>query len=117
MGHVIRELNFEGRAGLTFGASATEDLNIEYNLGGWKIKMLGKAYRKIVSRYNLANRGQFRVSLRTSPDAKRFSRSKETVSLTREWPIVTRSKNSGPRTNRCTLPTNPARLGGPDSSP
>lgn len=80
MGHVIRELNFEGRAGLTFGASATEDLNIEYNLGGWKIKMLGKAYRKIVSRYNLANRGQFRVSLRTSPDAKRFSRSAEKLS-------------------------------------
>ena len=67
MGHVIRELNFEGRAGLTFGASATEDLNIEYNLGGWKIKMLGKAYRKIVSRYNLANRGQFRVSFGVVP--------------------------------------------------
>lgn len=68
MGHVIRELNFEGRAGLTFGASATEDLNIEYNLGGWKIKMLGKAYRKIVSRYNLANRGQFRQKFGTEDE-------------------------------------------------
>jgi hypothetical protein len=70
MGHVIRELNFEGRAGLTFGASATEDLNIEYNLGGWKIKMLGKAYRKIVSRYHLANRGQFRVSCGDPPESE-----------------------------------------------
>jgi len=54
-------MQFEGKNNLTFGASAQEDLQIEYNLGGWKIKMLGKAYRKIVSKYGLANRGQFRV--------------------------------------------------------
>lgn len=59
---MIHEMQFEGKNNLTFGASAEEDLDIEYNLGGWKIRMLGKAYRKIVSKYGLANRGQFRVS-------------------------------------------------------
>lgn len=62
LGHVIREMQFEGRNALTFGASATSEIHPEYNLGGWKIRMLGKAYKKIVTRYGLANRGQFRVS-------------------------------------------------------
>jgi hypothetical protein len=62
LAHVVREMQFEGKNNLTFGASAQEDLDIEHNLGGWKIKVLGKAYRKIVSKYGLANRGQFRVS-------------------------------------------------------
>ncbi|GAA5959950.1 hypothetical protein JCM3765_000657 [Sporobolomyces pararoseus] len=65
LAHVVREMQFEGKNNLTFGASATEDLEIEHNLGGWKIKVLGKAYRKIVSKYGLANRGQFRAKFGT----------------------------------------------------
>ncbi|BGP55327.1 hypothetical protein JCM8202_002173 [Rhodotorula sphaerocarpa] len=68
LGYVIRELDFEGRHGLTFGASATEDLEVEHNLGGWKIKLLGKAYRKIVAKYELANRGQFRQKFGTEDE-------------------------------------------------
>jgi len=68
LAHVIREMQFEGKNNLTFGASAQEDLQIEYNLGGWKIKMLGKAYRKIVSKYGLANRGQFRSKFGTEDE-------------------------------------------------
>jgi hypothetical protein len=63
LGHVIREMQFEGRGQLTFGASATDEIHPEHNLDGWKIKMLGKAYKKVVSKYGLANRGQFRVRL------------------------------------------------------
>ncbi|GAA5909868.1 uncharacterized protein JCM6883_003120 [Sporobolomyces salmoneus] len=68
LAHVIHEMQFEGKNNLTFGASAQEDLDIEYNLGGWKIKMLGKAYRKIVSKYGLANRGQFRAKFGTEEE-------------------------------------------------
>lgn len=113
MGHVIRELNFEGRAGLTFGASATESLEIEHNLGGWKIKMLGKAYRKIVSRYGLANRGQFRVS---HASFCILSAAAHRIGLIRAR-VTRNSKSSAPRTNRSTSPMLPARSAGPDSSP
>lgn len=65
---MIREMQFEGKNNLTFGASAQEDLEIECNLGGWKIKMLGKAYRKIVDKYGLANRGQFRAKFGTEDE-------------------------------------------------
>ncbi|GAA6002367.1 hypothetical protein JCM10207_001084 [Rhodosporidiobolus poonsookiae] len=66
LGHVIREMQFEGRNSLTFGASAAEDLTPEYHIGNsWKFRMLGKSYRKIVSKYNLANRGQFREKFGT----------------------------------------------------
>ncbi|GAA5943909.1 hypothetical protein JCM3775_002274 [Rhodotorula graminis] len=68
LGHVIREMQFEGRNGLTFGASAAEEVEPEYNLGGWKIRMLGKAYKKIVARYGLANRGQFRAKFGTEDE-------------------------------------------------
>ncbi|GAA5851332.1 hypothetical protein JCM8547_004210 [Rhodosporidiobolus lusitaniae] len=68
LGHVIREMQFEGRGALTFGASAQDDITPEHNLGGWKIKMLGKAYRKIVSKYGLANRGQFRSKFGTEDE-------------------------------------------------
>ncbi|GJN89270.1 hypothetical protein Rhopal_002249-T1 [Rhodotorula paludigena] len=68
LGHVIREMEFEGHNALTFGASAQEDIIAEHNLGGWKIRMLGKAYRKIVSRYGLANRGQFRSKFGTEDE-------------------------------------------------
>ncbi|GAA5928480.1 uncharacterized protein JCM15063_003890 [Sporobolomyces koalae] len=68
LAHVIREMQFEGKNDLTFGASAQDDLQIEYNLKGWKIKMLGKAYKKIVAKYGLANRGQFRSKFGTEDE-------------------------------------------------
>ncbi|GAA5916580.1 hypothetical protein JCM6882_002549 [Rhodosporidiobolus microsporus] len=69
LGHVIREMQFEGRGSLTFGASAQDEIHPEYNLGGWKVKMLGKAYKKIVSKYGLANRSQFRHKFGTEDNA------------------------------------------------
>lgn len=54
-------MQFEGRGALTFGASATDEITPTHNLHGWKINMLGKTYKKVVEKYNLANRGQFRV--------------------------------------------------------
>ncbi|GAA5824205.1 hypothetical protein JCM11251_001566 [Rhodosporidiobolus azoricus] len=68
LSHVMREMVFEGRNGLTFGASAQEEIHPEYNLGGWKVKMLGKAYKKIVSKYGLANRSQFRSKFGTEDE-------------------------------------------------
>lgn len=113
LGYVIRELDFEGRHGLTFGASATEDLEVEHNLGGWKIKLLGKAYRKIVAKYELANRGQFRVS----PCFIQLTSRKHRVLRPQEWPGSTRSKSSELKTNHCTSPTVRARSAGPAWSP
>ncbi|GAA6027302.1 hypothetical protein JCM8097_002574 [Rhodosporidiobolus ruineniae] len=68
LGHVVREMQFEGRGNLTFGASAASEVTPEHNLHGWKINMLGKAYKKIVSKYGLDNRGQFRAKFGTEPD-------------------------------------------------
>ncbi|GAA5932977.1 hypothetical protein JCM1841_003859 [Sporobolomyces salmonicolor] len=68
LGHVIHQMQFEGKNNLTFGASAQDDIHPEHNLGGWKIRMLGKAYRKIVSKYGLANRGQFRAKFGTEDE-------------------------------------------------
>lgn len=38
-------MRLEERHSLSFGASASEDLLPIHNLNGWKIELLGKAYR------------------------------------------------------------------------
>ncbi|GAA5977629.1 hypothetical protein JCM11641_006880 [Rhodosporidiobolus odoratus] len=68
LAHVIREMQFEGRGGLTFGASAQGEIHPEHNLAGWKIRWLGKAYKRIVTKYGLDNRSQFRSKFGTEDE-------------------------------------------------
>ncbi|BGP16012.1 hypothetical protein JCM10213_005437 [Rhodosporidiobolus nylandii] len=68
LSHVIREMQFEGRGSLTFGASAQDEIHPEHNLSGWKIRWLGKAYKKIVTKYGLDNRSQFRSKFGTEDE-------------------------------------------------
>ncbi|ORY92772.1 hypothetical protein BCR35DRAFT_298295 [Leucosporidium creatinivorum] len=63
--HVIKTMKEEGRNALSFGASATEVLYLEHNIGGWSIKLLAKGYKEIVKRTGLAKRGQFRSKFDT----------------------------------------------------
>lgn len=39
-------MRLEERNSISFGASAAPDITPTHNLGGWKIKLLGKAYRE-----------------------------------------------------------------------
>ncbi|KAL8279363.1 hypothetical protein RQP46_008175 [Phenoliferia psychrophenolica] len=69
LGTVVEDLQDEGGVSmLTFGTSASEEINFEHFAGGWKIKYLGKVYRHIVEKYHLAERGQFRNKFELEPE-------------------------------------------------
>lgn len=55
-------LEDESRITVTFGISASPELHPVHNLGGWKVKALGKTYKKVAASAKLINRGEFRVS-------------------------------------------------------
>ncbi|KAM0749578.1 hypothetical protein T439DRAFT_327258 [Meredithblackwellia eburnea MCA 4105] len=60
LGSVIEQMQAEHRDTLTFGTSASEDLELEHFSNGWKIKYLPKVYHHIIEKHHLAERGQFR---------------------------------------------------------
>lgn len=53
-------LEDESRITVTFGISASPELHPVHNLGGWKVKALGKTYKKVAASAKLINRGEFR---------------------------------------------------------
>lgn len=61
LARVIEEMKLEGRKGLTFGTSATEEFHPEANLGGWRVNMMKKGYKMVTKKTGLTKRGDFRV--------------------------------------------------------
>ncbi|KDR77301.1 hypothetical protein GALMADRAFT_139295 [Galerina marginata CBS 339.88] len=58
----------ENRVTVTFGISAAPDFQPIRNLGGWKVKALGKTYSKVASGAKLLQRGEFRSKFDSDHD-------------------------------------------------
>ncbi|KAH9474780.1 hypothetical protein JR316_0013245 [Psilocybe cubensis] len=56
------------RVTVTFGISASPEFQPIRNLGGWKVKALGKTYNKVASGAKLIQRGEFRSKFDSEAD-------------------------------------------------